>query len=161
MTEDRPTQTYELPRLPVSSGAMIWDGEDRLLIVRPTYKSGWSLPGGVMQDDGETPWQACQREVREETGLLVVAGRLAAVDCRPARPDRSLALRYLFDCGRLPAGDLARIRLQADEISEHRFAALDEALRLLRRPIRRRVAAATASEHCVYLEDGAQPADVH
>ena len=41
----------------------------RLLIVKPAYKSGWTIPGGVMEADGETPWEACRREVREETGV--------------------------------------------------------------------------------------------
>src|ERR1700690_3992226 len=55
-----------IPAIPVSAGAMIFDRSGRLLILKPTYKSGWTIPGGVMEDDGETPWQACQREVREE-----------------------------------------------------------------------------------------------
>lgn len=30
----------------------------------------WELPGGIV-DDGQTPLQACQQELREEAGLLV------------------------------------------------------------------------------------------
>src|SRR5262249_11594782 len=59
---------FQLPAIPVSAGAMIFDRRDRLLILKPTYKSGWTIPGGVMEADGETPWQACRREVLEETG---------------------------------------------------------------------------------------------
>ena len=62
-------ETVPLPGIPVSAGALIYDRAGRLLILKPTYKSGWTIPGGVMEADGESPWEACQREVREETGL--------------------------------------------------------------------------------------------
>jgi 8-oxo-dGTP pyrophosphatase MutT (NUDIX family) len=144
----------ELPTIPVSAGAMIFDARGRLLILKPTYKSGWTIPGGVMEADGETPWQACRREVYEECGIDVVSGRLACTDFRPARPGRPAGIRYLFDCG--PADDqaLAPITLQPEEIAEYRLAALDIALTLLRPAIRRRVRAATRHRRCVYLEDG-------
>ena len=60
-----------LPAIPASAGALIFDRNGRLLIMKPTYKSGWTIPGGVMEADGESPWEACQREVREECGLHV------------------------------------------------------------------------------------------
>src|SRR5260370_14699151 len=44
--------------IPVSAGALIFDRAGRLLILKPTYKSGWTIPGGVMEADGETPWEA-------------------------------------------------------------------------------------------------------
>jgi 8-oxo-dGTP diphosphatase len=153
LTDDALT-TGELPTIPVSAGALIFDSRRRLLILKPTYKTGWTIPGGVMEADGETPWQACRREVREECGLDVVGGRLACTDFRPARPGRPAGIRYLFDCG--PAADeaLAAITLQSEEIAEYRLAALDTALALLRPAIRRRVRAATRHRRCVYLEDG-------
>ena len=44
-----------LPAIPASAGALIFDRADRLLILKPTYKSGWTIPGGVMEADGENP----------------------------------------------------------------------------------------------------------
>ncbi len=143
-----------LPAIPASAGALIFDGNGRLLILNPTYKSGWSIPGGVMEADGETPWQACRREVREECGLEVRSGRLACVDFRTPRPGRPGGIRFLFDCGALDDASLAAITLQAEEISEYRLVPLDEAFGLLRGPIRRRVRAAVGRRRCVYLEDG-------
>ena len=64
-----------LPGIPASAGALVRDAEGRILLLKPTYKKGWTIPGGVMEADGETPWQACQRELREETGLTVTAGQ--------------------------------------------------------------------------------------
>jgi len=144
----------ELPMIPVSAGALIFDSTERLLILKPTYKTGWTIPGGVMEADGETPWEACRREVREECGIEVRAGRLACTDFRPARPGRPGGIRYLFDCGPADDAALAAITLQPEEIAEHRLASLDIALTLLRPPIRRRVRAATRHRRFVYLENG-------
>ena len=143
-----------LPRIPVSAGALIFDRAGGLLILKPTYKSGWTIPGGVMEADGESPWEACQREVREETGIEVSRGRLAAMDFRRPRPGRPGGIRFLFDCGKVSGKALAGLTLQPEEVSEARFVRLPEALDLLRGPIRRRVRAATSGRRVVYLEDG-------
>ena len=144
----------DLPKIPVSAGALIFDSARRLLILKPTYKTGWTIPGGIMEADGETPWEACRREVREECGIDVRAGRLACTDFRPARPGRPGGIRYLFDCGVADDAALAAITLQPEEISEYRLASLDTALTLLRPAIRRRVRAGTRRRRFVYLEDG-------
>jgi 8-oxo-dGTP diphosphatase len=144
----------ELPAIPVSAGALIFDEAGRLLILKPTYKSGWTIPGGVMEADGETPWEACRREVREECGIEVQHGRLACMDFRRPRPDNPGGIRFLFDCGVVDDERLAAIVIQPEEVSEYRIVALPDALRLLRGPIRRRVRAASAGRALVYLEDG-------
>src|SRR5215469_4473180 len=151
---------FDLPTVPASASALIFDSRGRRLILRPTYKSGWTIPGGVMENDGETPWQACRREVREECGLEVTAARLACVDFRSPRPGRSSGIRFLFDCGQLDARALQSITLQRDELADHRLVPVADALVLLRKPIRRRVRAAvrrsgTARRRgTIYLEDG-------
>jgi 8-oxo-dGTP diphosphatase len=160
---DHPPETdppYVSPAIPASAGAMIFDRSGRLLILKPTYKSGWTIPGGVMEADGETPWEACRREVREECGLDVQAGRLACVDfrrprpARPGKPGNPGGIRFLFDCGELDDASLAAVVLQPEEISEHRLARLPAALKLLREPIRLRVAAARSTGAPRYLENG-------
>jgi 8-oxo-dGTP diphosphatase len=143
-----------VPAIPVSAGALIFDRAGRLLILKPTYKGGWTIPGGVMEADGETPWDACRREVLEECGIDVRRGRLACMDFRPPRPGRPGGIRFLFDCGQVSDGALAGVAVQAEEISEFRLAAVADALGLLRKPIRRRVRAAIGGKGLVYLEDG-------
>jgi len=143
-----------LPAIPVSAGALIFDRAGRLLILKPTYKSGWTIPGGVMEADGETPWQACQREVAEECGLDVRAGRLVCMDFRYPRPGKPGGIRYLFDCGSFSDATLAAIVVQPEEISQYLLAELRTALTMLRKPIRRRVRAATSGRGLCYLEDG-------
>jgi 8-oxo-dGTP diphosphatase len=67
------------------AGAVIRDAAGRLLLIRRRNEPGaglWSLPGGRIEP-GETAGQAVVREVREETGLEVSAGRLLGVVRRP------------------------------------------------------------------------------
>ena len=155
-SQDAPASdvSFVTPAVPASAGALIFDRRGRLLILKPTYKSGWTIPGGVMEADGETPWQACQREVREECGLEAVSARLACVDFRPPRDGSPGGIRFLFDCGQVSDDALSAVTLQPEEISEHRFVPVAEALHLLRGPIRRRVSAALEHHGTVYLEDG-------
>ena len=133
---------------------MISDPGGRLLLLKPNYKKGWTVPGGQIEPTGESPWEACRRETQEECGLEVVRGRLVCVDFLRPKPDRPGGVRFLFDCGALTHQQLDVIRLQESEIAEHRFADLDEATSLLSGPVRRRVVAAVGAGDCVYLEDG-------
>ena len=149
-----PQSSPEVPRIPASAGALIWDEKGWLLILKPTYKKGWTIPGGQIDEVGESPWEACRREASEECGLELERGRLACVDFLPPKKDRAGGMRFLFDCGTLPDTALAAIRLQEDEIEDHRLAPLEEALELLSGPLRRRVGACAGQPHCIYLEDG-------
>jgi ADP-ribose pyrophosphatase YjhB (NUDIX family) len=151
---------FVVPRIPASAGALIFDHAGRLLVLKPTYKSGWTVPGGQMEDGGETPWEACRREVHEESGLIVEAGRLACVDFLRPRPDRPGGMRFLFDCGALDDETLSAIVVQEDEISEYRFEEPGAALELLSGPLRRRVRAGVGASCTVYLEDGQPVAGV-
>jgi 8-oxo-dGTP pyrophosphatase MutT (NUDIX family) len=145
---------FDIPRIPASAGALIFDPSGRLLVLKPTYKGGWTLPGGQMEDNGETPWEACTREVQEETGLVLDTGRLACVDFLRPRPGRPGGIRLLFDCGALSDETLGDIDLQEDELSEYRLADVDQAIALLSGPLRRRVRSAVGAVGAVYLEDG-------
>ncbi len=149
-----------LPRIPSSSGALIGDGAGNVLILRPTYKAGWTIPGGQIEADGESPWDGCRREVAEETGLTVAAGRLVGVDFLRPRPGRPGGLRFLFDCGVIGDGATGTIEVDGEEIDDYRWASPSEAGRLLSGPVGRRVSAVLAAEGVVYLEDGRPVASV-
>jgi 8-oxo-dGTP diphosphatase len=151
---------HQPPRIPASAGALIFDEAGSLLILKPNYKPGWTIPGGQVDADGESPWDACRRETLEECGLTVERGRLVCVDFltpRPQRPDaahRPGGVRFLFDCGTLSSEFLKTITLQAEEIEDHRLAPMTEALALLSGPLRRRVSKAAGAKRCLYLENG-------
>jgi 8-oxo-dGTP diphosphatase len=148
------------PRIPASAGALIFDSAGRLLLLNPTYKKRWTIPGGQVEADGESPWEACRRETQEECGLDVVCGRLACVDFLRPKPNRPGGMRFLFDCGTFTDQQLDGISLQEDEIAEHRFEAPADAIPLLSGPVGRRVSAAVWATQCVYLEEGQPVASV-
>ncbi|MCX5207086.1 NUDIX domain-containing protein [Streptomyces sp. NBC_00237] len=115
----------------LAAGVLLFDAEDRVLLVDPTYKPGWEFPGGVVES-GEPPARAGLREVAEETGIrLDREPRLLVVDWEPPRPPAFGGLRMLFDGGRLE-GDAARqVRLPGPELRQWRFVTEEEAAGLL------------------------------
>ncbi len=156
--DDGTVTEYALPRVPASAGALLHDGDGRILILKPSYKSGWTVPGGQVEEDGESPWAACRREVAEETGLDVATGRLVCVDFLHPRPDRPGGVRFLFDCGVVAAADRSRIVLQESEIEDYRWVEAGEAAGLLSGPVGRRVRRSLGAIGTRYLEDG-RPVD--
>jgi 8-oxo-dGTP diphosphatase len=53
-----------------AAGLITATGTDHVLLVKPTYRDDWSLPGGYVEA-GEFPHDACARELHEELGLTV------------------------------------------------------------------------------------------
>jgi 8-oxo-dGTP pyrophosphatase MutT (NUDIX family) len=143
-----------VPRVPASAGALLFDERGRLLVLNPRYKRRWTIPGGQIEADGETPWQACRRATWEACRIEIQRGRLVCVDYRPPKNSRRPGgLRFVY-CGIVDDEHLREIALEPEEISEYRFADLDDTAALLSGPLRRRVLACARSDRCVYLEDG-------
>lgn len=101
------------------------DPEGRALIVKPTYRPEWQFVGGMV-DRGESPHEACAREVKEEIGIDLTVGDLLVLDYVPDHGFVSAPMTiYIFDCGTVH--DPARIRLQENELEAFDFLAADEA----------------------------------
>ncbi len=65
---------------------VIHDDRGQVLLCRHTYKNPpWSLPGGWMMQ-GESPLQAIEREVHEESGLIARADRILLIGTVSDRP---------------------------------------------------------------------------
>ncbi|WP_461030523.1 NUDIX hydrolase, partial [Streptomyces sparsus] len=120
----------------VAAGVLLFDEQDRVLLVDPTYKPGWEFPGGVVEP-GEAPARAGVREVAEELGLtLEREPRLLVIDWEPPAPPGFGGLRLLFDGGRLGTDEAAELLLPGAELRGWRFVDEAEAATLLP-PVRR------------------------
>lgn len=92
--------------------AVLVDDRGWVLIVKPSYKKRWHLPGGFVHI-GETPARALGREVGEELGIEPELAGPAVVAWAPhAGADRILFL-YV---GRLTAEERDRVSIDGAEI---------------------------------------------
>ncbi|MEU2302324.1 NUDIX domain-containing protein [Streptomyces antibioticus] len=124
-------QTPEPTAETLAAGVLLFDEQDRVLLVDPTYKPGWEFPGGVVEP-GEAPARAGMREVQEETGIrLTDVPRLLVVDWERPLPPGYGGLRLLFDGGRLDSADAEELLLPGPELRGWRFATEEEAAGLL------------------------------
>ncbi|MGB0386543.1 MAG: NUDIX domain-containing protein [Ardenticatenaceae bacterium] len=145
-----------LPKKRMAAGCLFFDASGKLLIVKPTYKAGWEIPGGIIEKN-ESPREACVREVQEELGLAWGVGELLGVDYTSESDEYTESLQFIFLGDTLSEQNIVNIRLAEDELSEYRFVEPEQAVLWLNERAGRRV------EKClkyreggriVYLENG-------
>ena len=107
------TENYhELPKKLVAGGVVIIDKDLRVLLVEPTYKDSWEIPGGTVEID-ESPREAARRECREELGFDIEIGRLLVVDWVSQGQMPGDGLMFIYATGPV---DSSRISLPSDEL---------------------------------------------
>jgi ADP-ribose pyrophosphatase YjhB (NUDIX family) len=137
----------------MAAGAIFTDSDGKILIVKPTYKEGWEIPGGLIEKD-ESPAQACAREIKEELGIDFVPGRLLCVDYRSNTDDRGDRIMFIFDGGII--GDRV-VFFPPNELSEYRFVTMDAIPFMFNERLARRIPKAVEAISrgvCIYLENG-------
>lgn len=122
----------------MGAGALILDIEGRVLLVQPTYKVDWEVPGGCVEFN-ESPRVACEREVAEELGLTLSLGRMLCMEWQGPEPDRTESLMFIYDGG---IADDRLIRLATDELAGYGFVAAPDLDGYLRPRLARRMRAA-------------------
>jgi ADP-ribose pyrophosphatase YjhB (NUDIX family) len=122
----------------VAADVLIRDNAGRILLVDPTYKPDWDLPGG-MAEANEPPRVAAARELREELGLTIVVGRLLAIEWAPPHGPWDDHIMFVFDGGTLTAERAAGLRPIDAELARLEFVPLAEAAARLRSDVWQRL----------------------
>ncbi|MFE7275592.1 NUDIX domain-containing protein [Streptomyces sp. NPDC057623] len=138
----------------VAADVLLRDRSGRVLLVNPTYKPGWDLPGG-MAEANEPPEKTAVRELREELGLDVVVRGLLVVDWVAPHGPWDDQIAFIFDGGVLDVDEALEPHDQ--ELSAAGFYSMSEASRMVRDRMRRRLAAAVQAlreGRTAYLHDG-------
>lgn len=120
------------------------DGAGRVLLVEPTYKPVWEVPGGVVERD-ESPRDGAAREVKEELSLAIVPGRLLAMDWVPPLDGRAEGYGFVYDGGRLTPDVVDSITLAPTELQTWAWCTIAEAKQCMRPLAARRLRAAHAA----------------
>lgn len=127
------------------------DAAGRVLLVKPTYKDGWDIPGGYVEP-GESPKHAAAREVDEELGIKPQIGRLLVVDWAP-HPDEGDKLLFIFDGGVL-ANELRDVVIEKREIARAEFVAIEHVAAHLSDRLLERITSSLLHAGDPYLEHG-------
>jgi len=112
-----------LDRKRSGSGALILNEENKILMLKPSYKDYYEIPGGVVEKN-ESPLNCCKREVFEEIGLKLNIEKLLVVEYQQLKFDDSFM--FLFYGGIIRSKEIKRKNLQKDEIVDYGFYTIEE-----------------------------------
>lgn len=149
---DRMTEAEKFATPRVAAGVLFRDGAGRVLLVKPTYKDGWEIPGGYVET-GESPRAAAVREVAEELGVHCDITDLLVLDWAP-HPTEGDKLLFIFRGPMLEQHELSRFNLDSNEIADARLVDIEQLSSLMPDRLARRVAEATRHDSATYLERG-------
>lgn len=143
----------------MGSGALFFNENNQILLVEPSYKPTWEIPGGVVEAH-ESPRGCCEREILEELGLQIKTGRLLGIDYNETTETRLESLMFIFDGGVLSDAQIELIQLQADELLSFRFFSRDALPQNFSPTLKKRVLACWQNREQegrldTYLEEGA------
>ncbi|MDR3558054.1 MAG: NUDIX hydrolase [Candidatus Pacebacteria bacterium] len=144
-----------LPKKRMGAGALIFNKNGELLIVKPNYKDYWSIPGGTVEEN-ESPRTACLREVKEEVGIDIADAEFVSVDYLEDADGKGENLQFTFFGGIIKDGQ--KVSIDKSELDEYRFASADVAKKLFGKNLATRLSKcidAIQDRSGVYLENGA------
>lgn len=130
-----------LARKRMAAGVLFRDAAGRVLLVEPSYKPNWEIPGGAVEED-EAPWATAAREVSEELSWSRTPGRLLVVDYVRPQDARPEGVIFVFDGGVLTESDTEKVELAEGEILSAGFYTLEHARAKVKPLLADRIAAA-------------------
>ncbi|HVW45353.1 MAG TPA: NUDIX hydrolase [Amycolatopsis sp.] len=145
-----------LDRKRMSAGVLFRDADERVLLVEPSYKAQWDIPGGAV-DAGEAPWAAARREIREELGLDRTFSRLLVIDHVHDDGRMPEGIAFIFDGGSITGDEVDALDITDPEIISAALVSLDDAVALVKPSLTTRLTVALRagrSGELVLCDDG-------
>ena len=107
-----------LDRKRSGSGAIILNEDNKILMLKTTYKKNYEIPGGVVEKN-ESPRECCKREIKEEIGLDLNIEKLLVLEYQQLEFDDSFM--FLFYGGKIKSKDILKENLSKHEIEDFEF----------------------------------------
>ncbi|WP_432020151.1 NUDIX domain-containing protein [Streptomyces sp. 1222.5] len=138
-----------------AAGAIFTSSDRKILLVKPSYKPKWEIPGGCMEA-GESPLATCVREVREELSISPPIGRLLLAEwvCNSSRKGHLL---FLFDGGMLAPQYAREMIPDGREVVAFKWFTISQLGTALTKPLAQRVIAGLGAREAQlpqYRENG-------
>ena len=153
MTQSKSDFYKSLPAKRMGAGILFFNLQKEFLIVQPSYKDTWEIPGGIVELN-ESPRQAALREVSEELGLAINPATLSlmCVEYMFEGVEKTEALMFIFSGGMLTDSQIAEIKLEEAELKSYRFVSPSSGIELLGSVLGARIKRCIEAESCFYSE---------
>ena len=148
-----------MPKKRLAASALFLNGEGNVLIVKPSYRQDWLLPGGTVEFN-ESPREACIREVMEELNLRLPPQRLLCIEYHSDDTKQAESVQFVFYGGKLEESQILSLTIPDSELSDYRFSPREEAIQLLSHKLAKRLPyclQAIEENTTFYIEDGKEP----
>jgi 8-oxo-dGTP pyrophosphatase MutT (NUDIX family) len=109
----------------VTSKLILRSADGNVLLVKPTFRDTWQLPGGSVENH-ETPIETAIREVSEEVGIDIDPQHVSIVGTVPRDNYTIMVYEYA-----LPVAEDIRYDLHETELSDYKFEHPDKVPSLL------------------------------
>jgi 8-oxo-dGTP pyrophosphatase MutT (NUDIX family) len=110
------------PKKLVGAKVVIKSVDGKVLLVKPTYKPTWQLPGGVVEAS-ESPLTAAVREVCEETEITCDEADFQLIDV-VFRADQDI-LFVLYEYTK-QIDNMSKLHIQAEELETYEWVSPEE-----------------------------------
>jgi mutator protein MutT len=120
--QNNSTQTLPVPAIGVSG--IVFNNQKQVLMIQrnqPPAMGFWSIPGGKLEP-GESLAEACQREIKEETGLETIVKNIVAIVERRIEGFHYVIIDYLA----LLMNEENIFPIAQSDVAEARWISLEE-----------------------------------
>lgn len=152
-----PKEYYKkLPTKRMAAGVLIFNKKKEVLILKPSYKDHWTIPGGVIEKN-ESPMQGCARETNEEIGIKIKKLKLVCLDYTSSKNHKGDSIQFIFTCPTISERMIHEIKIDGKEVIDLEFTNIKSALKKLSEHLAIRIKEAINAlnkNKVVYLENG-------